>query len=1280
MDKIIICWLSVFFAFHHGNAAGVPLKNFKYTKYTTKDGLPFNQVNHVMIDSDGFLWVGTRHGLSRFDGVQFENYFHDEHDTHSLSNNDISGIQEDNEGNIWCATWGGGISIFDKTLKHFEHYKDTSNTLSAIGNNTIELLKKDSKGRMWVFENVGNIKLMTPKTKKIKTLSVVEQKHTHHSFREIAEDTFMIASWGNCYVYTLEKNDTLKTLLKKRIILIKDFYPLNDSLVLLSSNDGVFEYNLRKNSFRKLHSDGSIKKMVKINDAILLFGEKGIAQLDIVSKELSWINQDYSINSFCYDKKNKLYWLATTKGLIKVEEAHDFVSSFPALSLVAVAPIDDNLMLGATKNSLLIFDNDGEVSFSTSMKKINSRSIHKIDNENYLIRSRNMLHFFNTKTHRLIEKRVKLNTKVCYIDRSNHLLYVANGYDILKLKMSDTDISIEQRININDQTLGKKELSLKKMVCDHNGDIWIASYGNGLLCYRQKTDTVESFFVNEFPFIEDILFDSTYQHAWLSSRDGLLSFDIKEGKVENAQKLIKDKWLSFIERKDDFLWIGSHEGLIQLSINNNEYQLFSEDHLADKSFTITSFLQEDRLFVLYGDNAFHTIDLSKIPTRKKNHKIYIKSFASKTKKYKQFDKKIALPYHENNINIAFSYQDYLQQYEHNIQARLLHDHDDWTDLAPNEKTLRFGALAPGEYVFELRIKGGNSYASVHFEILPPFWQTKVAYLIYFITIASLLFLAYWLLKKSEARKSKVKEENVRIEEEKKYNKLRWRLFTDISHEIKTPLTLIISPLEEFLKGEKEKSLDKPTAQLVHRNAERLEELVNQLLDFRKVESNMLKLSIEKRDIVHSLNILKQSFQSLASKYEFDFRFEANKPYHEGYYDKDILERIVINLLSNAFKYTPPKEKIVLSILIHEDNEQASISITDTGVGMDQNTQSTLFERFEGKGNVQSERFSSTGLGLSLVKELVNLHHGSIDVESAQDKGSCFTVMLPLSKTFYANKREEISEGKVEEKTAKKLINTLPTAEKLTLFLVEDNTDIQHYLESALAESYEVYAFHNGREALEKVEEIMPDLILSDVMMPEVTGVTLCEKIKSDEKTSHIPVILLTAKGSHENKIEGLSSGADDYIAKPFRLDEIKVRIENVLQIRKNLQQKYSTELILEGKTIKKDSMDEQFIQKAMDIVHHYLQDSNFGVEMFSKEIGYSKTQLYNKIKALTSMTTNEFIKAIRLKKAAQMIKEKSANIGEISFLVGFSSNTYFSTSFKEMYSMTPRQYQKKHSV
>ena len=1279
MGRIIIFWLSVFFVFCHSIATATTSKNFKYTKYTTKDGLPFNQVNHVLTDSDGFIWVGTRHGLSRFDGVQFENYFHDEHDTHSLSNNDISGIQEDNEGKIWCATWGGGVSVFDKTLNQFVHYKDTSNTLSAVANNTIVLLKKDAEGRMWVFDNAGGLKLITPETRKIKPLNTDDKKRTYHSFVEIAKDTFMIASWGNCYVYKLEKNNTLKTIIRKKIILIKDFYPLYDSLTLISSNDGIFEYNLRQNSFRKIHSDGSIKKIVKIDDRILLLGEKGIAQLDIANKELTWINQDYSINSFCYDKKNKLYWLGTTKGLVKVEETHSFISSLPPLSLIAAAPIDDKTMIGATKSALLIFNPDGEVSFRTSIRKINSKSIHQIDDENYLIRSKNILYFFNIKTHRLVEKRVNLNTKACYIDKSNHLIYVSNGYEILKIKFSDTKASIEERMNIADKSIDEKEVTIQKIVCDLKGNIWIATYGKGLLCYRKKTNTVESIFGNKQAFIEDILFDSTYQHAWMSSRDGLLSFDVEDGKVTNPQALIKNKWLNFIQRKDDFLWIGYHEGLIQFDLSSKDYQLFSEDNLADKSSVITSFLNEKQLFVLYGDNTFHSIDLARVPVKKEDHKLYIRSFATNIKEYKHQSKKIQLPYDENSLNISFSYQDYLQQYEHHMQVRLQPINEGWTDLGPNERTLRFASLAAGTYVLELRFKEGNGYTSVNFEILPPFWQTKIAYLIYFIIISSLLFLAFWLLKKSEARKSNIKEENVRIEEEKKYNKLRWRLFTDISHEIKTPLTLIISPLEEFLKGEKEKSLDRPTAQLVHRNAERLEELVNQLLDFRKVESNMLKLSVQKRDLVYNLNILKQSFQSLASKYEFDFLFEANKQSHEGYYDKDILERIIINLLSNAFKYTPPKEKIVLSVLIHEDSEHASISITDTGVGMDQNTQTTLFERFEGKGNVQSERFSSTGLGLSLVKELVNLHHGSIHVESTLHQGSCFKVDIPLSKSLYTSKQEQINE-ETEEKEVLYQKKTLHTDERLTLFLVEDNTDIQHYLKNALSELYDTHTFHNGREALEKIEEIMPDLILSDVMMPEVTGVSLCKKVKNEEKTSHIPVILLTAKGTHESKIEGLSSGADDYIAKPFRLDEVKVRIENVLQTRKKLQQKYSKELVLEGKTIQKDSMDEQFIQKAMDIVHLHLQDSNFGVEMFSKEIGYSKSQLYNKIKALTSMTTNEFIKVIRLKKAAHLIKQKSVNIGEVSFLVGFSSNTYFSTSFKEMYGMTPRQYQKQHSV
>lgn len=533
-------------------------------------------------------------------------------------------------------------------------------------------------------------------------------------------------------------------------------------------------------------------------------------------------------------------------------------------------------------------------------------------------------------------------------------------------------------------------------------------------------------------------------------------------------------------------------------------------------------------------------------------------------------------------------------------------------------------------------------------------------------------------KKQQLRKNKFKEERIRLEEEKKYSNMRWRLFTDISHEIKTPLTLILSPLEEFLKGKKGQHFDINTAQLVHRNAERLEDLVKQLLDFRKVESNMIKLSVEEGNIVDQLKILKESFQSLADQYSFDFQFTSDMERYTGFYDKDILERIVINLLSNAFKYTPKEGTIILSVQIDTVAQSAIITIADTGIGIEEKEQEHIFERFGGKGEVQTEGAVSTGLGLSLVKELVNLHHGDISVESELNKGSTFSLKLSLSERFYSDLKETVRHT---EQSVPKPPQTTPLQEEsqtesFTILLAEDNQDIHHYLKNELSQEYEVKAFFNGKDAYQEVESIMPDIILSDIMMPQMTGIALCQQVKDNEKTSHIPVILLTAKGSHDNKIEGLNSGADDYIQKPFRLEEVKARIKNVIQVRQRLQQKFSKEVILEGNSLQADSLDDQFIQKAMSIVEEHYTDTAFGIEVFSQEANYSKSQLYSKIKILTGMSPNEFIRVIRLRKAAHMIKQKSVRLGEVAFLVGFSRQSYFSKCFKDQYGMSPRAYQK----
>ena len=517
--------------------------------------------------------------------------------------------------------------------------------------------------------------------------------------------------------------------------------------------------------------------------------------------------------------------------------------------------------------------------------------------------------------------------------------------------------------------------------------------------------------------------------------------------------------------------------------------------------------------------------------------------------------------------------------------------------------------------------------------------------------------------------------------------LKTNFFNDISHEFRTPLTLILGPAEKIIDRASDEKIIKE-AKVIKQYSNRLLQLINQLLDLSKLEAGKLKIEASKSNIISFIKGIVLSFESLAEDKDINLRFISEKEFIEIYFDKDKVTKIITNLLSNAFKFTPEDGRITISI--KEVDSGVEITIKDTGIGIPEEELSKLFDRFYQVNDSFIKEQKGTGIGLALTKELVELHHGKIRVESKESKGTEFTIIFPSGKE-HLKADEIIIEKEFELKIPESsILSTSINTQELTIkksdnkniiLIVEDNYDMRKFISDYLQENYRVEEAITGEQGVRKAEKIIPDLIISDMMMPKMDGNELTRILKNDERTSHIPIILLTAKAAFENKLEGLKTGADEYITKPFDIKELLIRIENLINTRKKLQEKYSrvesiskvkgTNLIQHIDSLRR--IDREFLERVIKVIEENIADENFSIEDLGSKVGMSRTQLHRKVKALTGKSPSLYLRSIRLLKAKEMIKDDKGNISEIAYSVGFSTVAYFSTCFKEEFGFTPSE-------
>ncbi len=782
-------------------------------------------------------------------------------------------------------------------------------------------------------------------------------------------------------------------------------------------------------------------------------------------------------------------------------------------------------------------------------------------------------------------------------------------------------------------------------------------------------------------------------HIWDGQRQKAYHIDTENGLPSNSVS-------AFQEDKDGTCWVSTINGITKIEVaEDKEGYRFSlvnfdtHDGLQSGKFYDGSSLKTRNGDIYFGGhlgiNAFSPDKIRYNASRNKPVFTALKVFNSVIRENTEYDghvilerpmhsaREIRLSYKENFLTLEFSGLNYVNPSHTYFKYKLENYDNDWNEVVTTGLgSASYTGLAPGKYRFVVYTANndkvwGDESAAITIVVMPPFWATGLAYVIYILLLVLAAYALYCYLHNVYRRRDARRERNERRKQKEELDQIKFQFFTNISHEFRTPLTLIMTPLSLIIRETKDEVL-KQKLSSIYRNAEEILGLINQLLDFRKVEMGGEKLKLSMEDFVSFTRYVYASFKDIAANKSVKFVFDSQCENLFMCFDKEKVRKILNNLYSNALKFTPAEGCIATEIrLAAEDgHDYVVISVTDTGCGIPESEQQSVFKRFYQSDNNTTSTKQGTGIGLHLVTQYVQLHGGKITLNSKTGQGSTFSVYLPTDLKLK-------DEAKPEAETSD-AVQQPQDGEKKTLLVVEDNDEFRHFLVEQLSPQFNVVEASDGVEGEEMVQKSTPDIIISDLMMPRVSGVELCSRLKNDIRFSHIPVILLTAKLSDEAKIESYKAGADSYISKPFNFEVLQTRIEMLLEQQEKRKRIFRKTIDIQPSEITTTSLDEEFIKKALDLIEKNIGNAEYSNDDLSRDLGMSRSSLYPKFQSITGQTPNHFIRSIRLKRAAQLLQTTQLTISEISWEVGINDVKYFNKYFKEDFGQTPSQYRAEH--
>ncbi len=879
----------------------------------------------------------------------------------------------------------------------------------------------------------------------------------------------------------------------------------------------------------------------------------------------------------------------------------------------------------------------------------------------------------------------------------------------------------------------------------HN-KLWIGHQG-GLSCIDRRTRKE----IDLTPLLKQLpltvqyvqsLYEDHLGRIWIGTLGyGLFLIQGEKMYWFNAEKVLQNNTINAV-MEDDLgkFWISTNKGLLKLTISDpdsNIPQLTVKTYTKDQGLQglqympMSVFKNKKGEIYFGGVNGYNLVNAAAINENDFFPALMLTDLLVRTnskegiihwplQKTKSRSNPIRLNYMDRDITVDFWGINYINPTGTFYRYRLLNLDNDWINLG-TQHSINFNYLPAGAYELQLQSttnpeKWDKNYESLSITILPTWWMTTWAFAGYLILLIVLLTIFFRLSKRWANLTNQLAMEHFQREKEEELHQMKLKFFTDVSHELRTPLTLIVSPLEQIIKQPDLNSRLRNQLTLIQLNGSRMMRLINKILDLRRLDAGFDRLQAASGDLVKFLKETSLAFKETANIKDIDFQFETEESFLEVFFDRDKMEMILYNLLSNSIKNTPKQGSIRLRLRKTENLSApprsvnflgkqgfAEITVSDNGRGIPADLLDRIFERFFISGQTGNRYPLDSGVGLELTKRLVELHKGKITVESQEktlekEGYSRFTVLLPLGKEHLTKEEiivgfknsedstiyplsmlsnEFFDETRVLTEEVEQPENISTNEEEIRILIVEDNTEVRNFIVSLFSGKYKVDEAANGKTGLEKAIEVVPDLIICDIMMPEMDGIELCKRIKTDIRTSHIPVILLTARTAITFKYEGLETGADDYITKPFSAEYLQLRVQNLIRQRVTLRNHFAYEMICDPAKISVTSVDEKLLKKAVEYIGEHMSDASLSVESLSSELGLSRVHLYRKIKALTNLTAVEFIRSIRLKRAGALLQENKLNVNEVRALVGFDDMDYFRNCFRQQYGTSPSEYAKK---
>lgn len=1193
-------------------------------------GISANDVTMLAPDLDNNIWVIHRNGIiEKIDNASGKVSFRsNELQTRNAGKNENYFLFIDKDNELWITVplsiTHGGIYYFkpsSNTLYYFS--KETAGI--QLNSNIVSGIVQGNDGRIWIGTDHGGVNIIEKKNMQVQYLMNDAEDHTsisQNSIWSIYKDNAGVI-WLGTFKQGINYYSSQLALfsLFKHKISDPGSLPFEDvnkfvedkegNLWIGTNGGGLLHYDRRSGKFKSFRHD---------------------------PKNINSISSDVVV-SLCIDHENKV-WIGTYYGGLNCYDGKKFIhfrhnaadtSSISDDSIWEIfEDADKKLWIGTLTSGMNLFDRATQ---NFRHFDVENRSLHS----NYI--------------------------SVIIEDKEKNLwLATSNGIDVMDKKSG----AFRYYGHDDKDRFSLSNNNVMSILQDSRGRIWAGTReGLNVLDTEKKKFTVFRK-ENGLPdnTILTILEDDAH-NLWIGTPNGLSNGIVSADKEGN----ISMRFINYDESN----------GLQGREFNDKAaYKLRSGELAFGGPYGFNIFLpakfpsaNELPEVVITALNIFNQ---SVAPLKKiDGHEILSEAITE--------TKEITLKYNQNVFSISFSALGIGMSPKNKFRYMLEGFNKEWLTTDGRQRMITYTNIDPGKYTLKIKPDSGDpaniaEVTTLQINVLPPFWRTIPAFMLYIIAAIGILLLARRLTIQRANMRFRMAQQQKEAERIHELDMMKLKFFTNVSHEFRTPISLIITPVEKLMKDPGE-DVHKKQYQLIHRNAKRLLGLVNQLLDFRKLEMKELRLQPSIGDIIGFLKELTFSFTDLAEKKNINFTFCSAAESVEMPFDADKIERIMFNLLSNAFKFTRENGKISVHVNVAggaEAQEMLEIKVSDSGIGIPKETMEKIFERFfqhDVPGNMLNQ---GSGIGLAISKEFAKLHGGDVKVDSVVGEGTTFTVLLPLitsvTHSSYKNniEVEETLVQAVEEE------NGHTTSRKKSVLIIEDNDDIRFYIQDNLRNNYTVYQAVNGKEGWKKAQELQPDMIISDVMMPEMDGIELLKKIKTDPSTSHIPVILLTARVTDDQKLEGLNTGAVDYITKPFSFEMLQSRIKSLLAQQESMRNLFQKQIEINPKEISATPVDERFIEKAIEIVEQNIAETEFSVEDLSKALFMSRVALYKKLLSLTGKAPLDFIRIIRMKRAAQLMKKTQMSVSEIAYEVGFNNPKYFTKSFKKEFGKLPSEY------